>query len=564
MSTRDQSGLEERVARLERQVEELLAQRKPDPEARAPDGTRGGESKALGSPVKERPGPAAKPSRPAGSWPPPFLAAEGEKWLGRVGVAFVVLAFGFLLKLSFDRGWITPALRLGAGFVAGVALIGAGLRLEAHRKRLAQAMLGGGVALLYLVGFAGSQLYELLPVWAALSLMSTTTVLAIVVSERQDSATLSIIGVAGGLATPFMLDLATSHPGGIATYAALVLLGAAPVQFLKGWPELLATMALGGALVAGDLAIDTRSMAPLWPLLLLVGLVWVTTVLSPTLRLKYRTSSGEVEEPWPARVAGSWGTAVAAAVITWHFGLGRTESGLVLLGLGLLAGVLALMAREAPPAQAPAAEVASLAMAAGLALATWSSLGAFLVMMEVCLLLLLVSRGAPASLGTIGHWLAVGVAVAFLNHAQYSGLEGFLGLREGALLRVGVLALALTSALWVEEHANLYRGSAYVGLLVWLLAELTHKPNGQALISIAWSVQGTAALIASLRRRSQILQTAGLATLGLVAAKLIFVDLARLDPVWRILLFLGFGATLLLLGYLVNRPDSRTGNRASP
>ena len=81
--------------------------------------------------------------------------------------------------------------------------------------------------------------------------MSTTTVLAIVISERQDSPALSIIGVTGGLATPFLLDLAATHPGGIAVYATLVLLGAAPVQFLKGWPELLVTMALGGALVAG-------------------------------------------------------------------------------------------------------------------------------------------------------------------------------------------------------------------------------------------------------------------------------------------------------------------------
>jgi uncharacterized membrane protein len=255
MSPPEQSGLEDRVARLERLVEELLAQRKPDAERPTPVDAPSPKPAPGSSRAHERPRPAESVPRPVAPSPPRLSAEEGEKWLGRVGVGFVILAFAFLLKLSFDRGWITPALRLGAGFLTGVALIAAGLRLEGQRRRLAQALLGGGVALLYLVGFAGSQLYELLPLWVALSLMSTTTILAIAVSERQESPALSIIGVAGGLATPFLLDMAAAHPGGIAVYASLVLLGAAPVQFLKGWPELLVTMALGGALVAGGIAV---------------------------------------------------------------------------------------------------------------------------------------------------------------------------------------------------------------------------------------------------------------------------------------------------------------------
>jgi hypothetical protein len=203
--------------------------------------------------------------------------------------------------------------------------------------------------------------------------------------------------------------------------------------------------------------------------------------------------------------------------------------------------------------------VGAAAVALGLAVVTWSSLGMFLVMAEVCVLLLLVSRGAPPSLTTVGRWLGVGVAVAFLAFAESSALDGPIGLREGAFLRMVVLALALVAALWTEEFADFFRGAAYVGLLVWFLSELAYKSNGQALISIAWSLQGTAVLLASIRPKSQRLQITGLMTLGLVATKLILVDLAQLDPVWRILLFLGFGATLLGLGYLVNRPGERQG-----
>ena len=117
--------------------------------------------------------------------------------MGRIVIGFVILAMALLLQLGFVRGWITPALRLVAGLGVGTVLMAFGLRLEPARRRLAQALLGGSIAIFYLVGFAGFQLYELLPFWVALSLMTTTTVLSIVLSERQDSPVLAVIGVSG-------------------------------------------------------------------------------------------------------------------------------------------------------------------------------------------------------------------------------------------------------------------------------------------------------------------------------------------------------------------------------
>ncbi|MCH7889903.1 MAG: DUF2339 domain-containing protein [Gemmatimonadetes bacterium] len=164
-------------------------------------------------------------------------------------------------------------------------------------------------------------------------------------------------------------------------------------------------------------------------------------------------------------------------------------------------------------------------------------------------------RGAPPSLRMIGHALAAVVAVAFLSYAANAPLDGFLGLREGAFTRLGVLGLFVVGSMWVEEDAApAYKGAAYVGLLVWFLSELATQPYGAQLVSIAWAAQGAVALVMSIRNRSQPLQLTGLATLGLVAGKLLLFDLAQLDPVWRILMFLGFGAGLLGLAYLVNLP----------
>ena len=194
--------LEERVARLERLVEALIHRGRTEqrgPEASAPSRPVGVESRAgegsqePGQRPSQEPGQgpsqaprpdsvAARPPSGAGQIGSPSLAGQSERWLGRIGIGFVVLAMALLLKLSFDRGWITPALRLVAGLGAGSVLLFFGLRLEEARKRLAPALLGGSIAIFYLVGFAGLQLYELLPFWVALLVMTATTVLSIVLS----------------------------------------------------------------------------------------------------------------------------------------------------------------------------------------------------------------------------------------------------------------------------------------------------------------------------------------------------------------------------------------------
>ena len=182
MSEPERPVLEERVARLERLVEALIHRgrsEQPGPETKAPSpplevephpGAVNREPSQEQRPGQgrsqdpgQRPRPDSVPARPP-SWAEqirsPSLAGQSERWLGRIGIGFVVLAMALLLRLSFDRGWITPAFRLVAGFGAGSVLLVLGLRLEQARRALAQARLGGSIALFSLVGFAGFPLYE--------------------------------------------------------------------------------------------------------------------------------------------------------------------------------------------------------------------------------------------------------------------------------------------------------------------------------------------------------------------------------------------------------------------
>jgi len=73
--------------------------------------------------------------------------------------------------------------------------------------------------------------------------------------------------------------------------------------------------------------------------------------------------------------------------------------------------------------------------------------------------------------------------------------------------------------------------------------------NGQGWVSAAWGVYGAALLIFGLRLNYHKLRLAALGTLILLVGKLFMIDLAKLEAIWRVLLFIGIGGILLTLSY---------------
>ena len=562
MSDAKNADLEERVARLERLVDAL---RSSPPKAEPQPSPHPGRPEVSPRPRKRRGG-----SRPWASlegeglgaeWRKRFsLAGQSEQWLGRIGIGFVVLALAFLLKLSFDRGWVTPELRLGAGLVTGISLLILGIRLDPAKRALGQALLGGSVAVFYLTGFAGFELYELVPFWVAFALMTATTVLSIGLSMRQDSPLLAVLGVSGGLATPFLLDTGSGDVNALAIYASLVLIGGGVVQYLRGWRSLLGVLLLGGTTVLSLVVTGAGAPGDLVPALA-IAVFWLVGSASPILR-PVRGVGPSPEEPrdfalWSNRIALAWGTAIAVILFSVLFELDTERVGWLLLFFGALTGSGAFLTRGVRLSQWPSAEVSALCVALGWIWVTGESVAFLLILLEAGALFVLVWRGAPSSLATLGHLLAATVAVGFLFYAANAQTGEVLGLREEALVRLAMLGLLVPISFRVaKDQASFYRGGAYVGLLIWFLSEFGPLEYGAQMVSIAWSVQGAVALIMSLRKDSQTLQIAGLGTLGLVAGKLLLFDLSQLDPGWRILMFFGFGVSLLALAYLVNRPKA--------
>ncbi|MEO1076506.1 MAG: DUF2339 domain-containing protein, partial [Bacteroidota bacterium] len=176
---------------------------------------------------------------------------RSEDWLNRLGIALLLIGLAFLFRYSIEQGWVGPLVRVGFGVALGVGLIGLGLRLRPKRLRYGQALMGGGLAVLYTTLFAAFQLYDLLSYPVAFGAMLGVTALGFVLAHRCGDVLAAVVATQGGLSTPFLLHTGSGDIAALVGYTAILLTCAFALYALRGWRTLLVTAIVGGWLVLG-------------------------------------------------------------------------------------------------------------------------------------------------------------------------------------------------------------------------------------------------------------------------------------------------------------------------
>lgn len=587
MDESSHESLETRVARLEDRVEALHGSVEALREElhRSRDGAPEAESAvrdAGASAASETAEPPAEADERAGvasrleAWVRGTVSLRSEDWLNRIGIALLLLGLAFLFKYSVDQGWLVPAVRVAFGAALGGVLLGSGLRVQEKQPALSQVLLGGSSAALYITVFAAQQLYGLVPYAVGFVGMVGVTVGTFALAVRQDGAALGVIGAVGGLGTPFVLDPGP-EPGvaGLVGYTVLLLAGMAAIYLYRGWRSLLATSAVGGWLVLlaavlglpGDALMRTQwvvqgGLMAAW--LLLGGVPVVRAWLHaraperwprPDLPFADRLPSKVGTPPAYALVSASPLLAFAASQFIWDDVASAVWGSIALTGAALYGAAYGRLRKRAVWRYAPAhALVAAVLAAIGLAVLLDGS--ALLVAWGVEVLMLhWAARQLEAPvLRWTGHAFAVLLAAVWAEQVE-TVQRGVLPVVHAAgLSELAVLGLLLGASALLASPAvrRLYQGAALAGWLAWSWQELAVLANGDAYTSAVWGVAALALLVAAARRNTTALQVAGFATLALFVGKLFLVDLARLSAVWRILLFLGFGAVFLALSYALS------------
>jgi len=106
---------------------------------------------------------------------------------------------------------------------------------------------------------------------------------------------------------------------------------------------------------------------------------------------------------------------------------------------------------------------------------------------------------------------------------------------------------------------SIYLGAAYLGLLALTVRELTPLDHGPALASLGLGLEGAAVLVLGFIRERAVLQRVGMITLLLVAVKLLLMDMAAVDPLWRVLLFLLIGGLFLVVSKVTQGSGAGAG-----
>lgn len=150
--------------------------------------------------------------------------AVASTWLLRAGVLILLVGIGFFLRYSIAHGFIGPTGRVVLAILAGLGMLGGGLRLLPGRYGLlGQGLAGAGFATLYF-SFFTAQEEGLVNASATFALMILTTLAAGVVALRCRSMLVAVLGLAGGYLTPLMIAGAGTGTAMLFTY--LLVLGA--------------------------------------------------------------------------------------------------------------------------------------------------------------------------------------------------------------------------------------------------------------------------------------------------------------------------------------------------
>ena len=449
-------------------------------------------------------------------------------WFTRAGAATFLLGAAWFFKYAADNDWIGPLGRIALGAITGAGLVALG---EARRKVLRalylHALLGTGVAVLFVSAYASHALYRLAPAPVALAAAGVVALLGGALAVRHRGELVLAVAMAGGLLAPIVLSTGSDRPAALFTWLLLLTGAALWVSVREGFAVVPAIAVGGTALLyagwwhrffeaAGPYRhLTSRAVPALAVAAFASSWLWAAAAW----RRRRAAQEGPLALEVVALVLAHAGFAsllldrpallgaalAALAVLAWRVleRAGRSE----LLAIPALAGFLALLLSHGEADRAARLQV--LWGAASWAVAYLAALAVTLVRHRRDPKPLHLLAAAGAALGL--------TAVALLATRRDDGL-----LRSAAAAAGGAALLFLGRALLARARRG---GSLLLGVALGLLCASAAFLLTGATITVAWAA--LAAIVAHLAARErdpEWLAGAGLLFVA-VAVRLIAFDL---------------------------------------
>lgn len=171
---------------------------------------------------------------------PPKIKQDLEKFIGenlinKIGILITVIGVAIGAKYSIEHDLISPLTRIILGYLAGVALLGFGIKLKKNYENYSSVLVSGAIAIMYFITYAAYAFYELVPQALAFGLMFMFTAFTVVAALNYNRQVIAHIGLVGAYAVPFLLSDGSGKVGILFTYMAIINIGVMVIAFKKYW-----------------------------------------------------------------------------------------------------------------------------------------------------------------------------------------------------------------------------------------------------------------------------------------------------------------------------------------
>ena len=566
MATPDDLSPEDRLAALERRVTQLeLRLEETPPRSTIPDMAQAWRDAGHVAQPPPPPPPTAS-TAPAGGPEAQPVAAQASSFskslstevvLKWAGLILVFLAAGFLVSTAIDRGWIGPELQLVGVVALGLIMIGAGLRILETHRRWAASLVAVGVAILYVSAFAAHEWLTLVWLGVATTGSIGVTLASLWLARRSNSLLVALVGYLGGIVTPSALGAADEYGVGPGSVYLLVL----AIVFLllhieRSWPALYVAVGALSMLLGYAAAFEHELVAFGQVMLVLLALVLLLTPVAHELR---HGDAQSAVDRLPTRLVLAVPIWVWGATIELHeIETDWVQFAVAIAAFAVVVGLaIALRPKVSEWHYASFLLAASIVLIGGLfALLDGSALLGVLAVQALAMLLL--TRVVNDDWFRFGSVLLAGFVLVVTVGRTLEAIDGDTSV-GGDVVHISVFAVtgAIGWMLRDRTEGEFIGLASYAGVILWVLSALVHISQGQVIVSAVWAAIGVVVVLIGLSRRVPHVAWVGMATLALVVAKLLTVDLAEVDTFWRAGLFFVVGAGFL---WLSSRIPSLTSN----
>jgi len=174
---------------------------------------------------------------------PPKISLDLEKFIGenlinKIGIVITIIGVAIGAKYTIDNGLISPLTRIILGYLAGIGLLGFGIKLKEKYENYSAVLVSGAMAIMYFITYAAFAFYALIPQVFAFGLMVFFTGFSVLAAISYNKQVIAHIGLVGAYAVPFLLSEGAGKVGVLFSYMAIINVGILFISIKKYWKPL--------------------------------------------------------------------------------------------------------------------------------------------------------------------------------------------------------------------------------------------------------------------------------------------------------------------------------------